>query len=109
MIAFSALADPTRLHIVELLALNGRLPAKQISKHFTASPPAISQHLKVLKQANLVQVEVNGQQRIYSLNPQGITEIEQWISKMRDLWEHRFNTLEQLLIAELDAELKDEE
>jgi DNA-binding transcriptional ArsR family regulator len=104
MNAFAALAEPTRLHIVELLARKGRLPASEISKQFKASPPAISQHLKVLKEANLVHAEVKGQQRIYSLNQKGITDIEQWISKLRKQWEQRFNNLEQLLIDELNEE-----
>lgn len=97
MLAFTALAEPTRFRIVEMLATNGRMPVGEIGKQFSASAPAISQHLKVLKEANLVQVEINAQQRIYSLNPSGIMEIEQWISKMRTDWEQSFDRLEQYL------------
>jgi DNA-binding transcriptional ArsR family regulator len=97
MLAFSALADPTRFHIVEMLAKNGQMPVSQIGKRFTISPPAISQHLKVLKEANLVCVEVQAQQRIYSLNPAGINEAENWLSKTKHMWEKRFDALDALL------------
>jgi len=97
MLALSALADPTRFQIVEMLANNGRMPVSQIGKRFTISPPAISQHLKVLKEANLVCVEVQAQQRIYSLNPAGIGEIEDWISKTKRIWEARLDRLDALL------------
>lgn len=97
MLSFQALADPTRFQIIEMLAKNGRLPASKISKRFPISPPAISQHLKVLKQANLVHVEVNAQQRIYTLNPDGIHQIEDWLSKIRHQWEARFDAFDAVL------------
>lgn len=97
MLALSALADPTRFQIIEMLANNGRMPVSQIGKCFPISPPAISQHLKVLKEANLVHVEVQAQQRIYSLNPSGIDEIEDWILSTRRLWAARLDKLDALL------------
>lgn len=97
---FAALADPTRFHIVEMLAEGGRMSVGEIKKEFTISPPAVSQHLKVLKEANLVRVEVNAQQRIYMLNPDGIAEIEHWTSKTRRMWEARFDALEAMLLEE---------
>ena len=100
MLAFSALADPTRFQIVEMLAKHGRMPVGQIGKRFAISPPAVSQHLKVLKEARLVQVEVSAQQRIYMLNSQGIAEMEGWLSKVRKVWEARFNALDALLMEE---------
>ena len=62
---FSALADPTRRHILEMLARRGQLSATEISDKFQVSPSAISQHLKVLREANLVQMEKRVQQRLY--------------------------------------------
>lgn len=97
MLAFSALADPTRLRIVEMLSNEGSLAASQISKRFFVSAPAISQHLKVLKTANLVQMETKAQQRIYTLNPTGITEIENWVSRMKATWNDSFDRLDMLL------------
>ena len=101
MTIFAALAEPTRFHIVEMLAANGRMPVAAIGKRFSISPPAISQHLKVLKEAKLVCVEVQAQQRIYSLNPAGITEIEDWALKMKRFWEVRFDALDKLLMEEV--------
>jgi DNA-binding transcriptional ArsR family regulator len=101
MKTFAALADPTRFHIVEILAKNGSMPVSAISKQFTSSPPAISQHLKVLKDANLVHVEVRAQQRIYSLNRLGISEIEGWLSQVKRQWESRLDALDELLKEEV--------
>lgn len=97
MITLTALAEPTRLLIVEMLAEQGRMPASQISGEFSVSAPAISQHLKVLKEAQLVTVEVKAQQRIYTLNPAGLSEIEDWTAKIRRTWEQRFDALDQHL------------
>jgi len=97
MDVFSALADPTRRHIVELLASRGQLSATDISKKFKVSPPAISQHLKVLREAQLVDMEKRAQQRIYTVNRKGMTELEDWVKKMGKMWEERFSRLDKLL------------
>ncbi len=94
---YSALADPTRRKIIELLAQHGELPATQISDQFPISAPAISQHLKVLRQARLVQVEKQAQQRIYRIDPEALLELEQWASRVRRLWDQRFDALEKIL------------
>lgn len=101
MMAFSALSDPTRLRIVEMLAAQGQLSASTIGSKFPVSAPAISQHLKVLKEANLVRAEVKAQQRIYRLNPDGMSEIGDWLDSMRRLWEERFDRLDALLKTEM--------
>lgn len=101
MVAFAALAEPTRVRIVEMLAKRGSLSVAQINRHFSVSAPAISQHLKVLKEANLVHVQAQAQQRLYSLNPAGISEVEHWVSQMRTLWENRFDALDELLQQEV--------
>jgi DNA-binding transcriptional ArsR family regulator len=97
---FSALSDPTRRSIVEMLARNGALSATQISSHFQVSPPAISQHLKILREAKLVLVEKRAQQRIYRLNPEAVLEVEQWTSQLMQLWNRRFEALDALLEVE---------
>lgn len=94
---FTALADPTRRHIIEILANKGRLTASDISDKFHVSPPAISQHLKVLREAKLVDMEKRGQQRIYSINPLSIEEISRWIEKLKKRWEEKFSRLDNLL------------
>lgn len=100
MDVFSALADPNRRHIIELIALNGKLTASEISDRFHVSAPAISQHLKVLREARLVDMEKNAQQRIYTINTQALQEIEDWTRKMQVQWEDKFSRLDALLEAE---------
>ncbi len=101
MLAFSALADPTRLRIVEMLASQGQLAATDISRRFPISAPAVSQHLKVLRESGLVAVETRAQQRIYSFNPAGIGEMEHWLQQMRQMWNDRFDALDALLKDEM--------
>lgn len=97
MDTFSALADPTRRNIVELLAQCGQLSATDIYNKFTVSHPAISQHLKVLKEANIVEVEKRAQQRIYKINTASISDLEKWISNLTTLLEERFSRLDKVL------------
>lgn len=94
---YQALADPTRRQIVELLAAHKQLSATQISQKFQMSPPAISQHLKVLREAKVVDMEKRAQQRIYSINPLSIDEISQWIEKLKKRWEEKFSRLDEIL------------
>ncbi len=97
MDVFEALAAPTRREIIELLASKGQLSASEICSKFEVSPPAISQHLKVLREAQLVEVEIRGQQRMYRIDPQGIEEIDAWSQRMTRLWNKRFDALERVL------------
>jgi DNA-binding transcriptional ArsR family regulator len=109
MDVFSALADPTRRKIIEILAHGGQLPAAEIAAHFPVSAPAISQHLKALQEARLVSVEKRAQQRIYRLNPQAMLELEDWSRRLRNLWNERFDALEILLEQEMRKEQQDEQ
>jgi DNA-binding transcriptional ArsR family regulator len=97
---FSVLADPTRRQVFELIAKKGPLSASDIADNFQVSAPAISQHLKVLREANLVQVEKRAQQRIYRINPAALTELSDWTAQMTAVWNQRFDALEQVLEAE---------
>jgi len=97
---FYALAEPTRRKIIELLASAGELSATEICEKFSVSPQAISQHLKVLREAGLVQVERRAQQRIYSINPVAMRELEEWARNLAELWSERFEALEALLQVE---------
>ncbi|UDF04100.1 metalloregulator ArsR/SmtB family transcription factor [Asticcacaulis sp. AND118] len=100
MDSFIALADPTRRKIVEHLASAPQMAAGDIAARFTLSKPAISQHLNALKAANLVTVEVRGQQRIYRLNRDGLDEMDAWIARTRRHWTQALDTLETLLMTE---------
>ncbi len=94
---YSALAEPTRRNILELLANSGQMTATEISNKFDVSAPAISQHLKVLKEAKLVDMEKRAQQRIYTLNPEPMLEMGSWLEKLAKVWEERHDRLEALL------------
>lgn len=94
---FSALAEPTRRTIVELLASRGPLPATEIYEQFHVSHPAISQHLKVLREANVVRMEKRAQQHVYRLNPDALFALEGWASHVTHLWNQRFDVLERVL------------
>jgi DNA-binding transcriptional ArsR family regulator len=97
MDAFLALAEPTRRNIMEMLASNGSLAASDIYSKFKATPPAISQHLKVLREAKLVRVEKRAQKRIYYVNPEPMKELENWIKRFTQDMQDRHDRLESLL------------
>lgn len=90
---FQALGDHTRREIIELLAGSGQLTATDIYDKFSTSHPAISQHLKVLKEANLVTMEKKAQTHIYQINPKA----KDWVKKMMLLWNERFSKLDEVL------------
>jgi DNA-binding transcriptional ArsR family regulator len=96
---FYAIAEPTRRNIVEMLAKKGRLSATDIGEKFSMSAPAISQHLKVLREADLVYVEKQGQQRMYQLNLEKVYGFERWAHEMTKVWNKRFDRLDKLLKA----------
>jgi DNA-binding transcriptional ArsR family regulator len=93
MDALAALADPTRRRIVELLG-RGERSAGELVEEFDVSAPAISQHLKALREAGLVRVRVDAQRRIYALDPAGLAEIDAWLASVRRFWVGRLDALE---------------
>lgn len=93
---FAALADPTRQRIVEMLS-KGSLSAGEIAGRFELSPPAISQHLKTLKRARLVKVRPEAQKRIYELDAEGLSELWDWVARIRAFWNPRLDALEEAL------------
>ncbi len=103
---FTALAVPTRRNIIEMLASRGRLSATDICDKFETSPPAISQHLKVLREVNLITVEREGQYRYYQLDIEGMYEVERWTQKITHLWSKRFDALDKVLKIEKKKLLK---
>ena len=94
---FGALADPTRRNILELLANSGELPATALYEQFPVSPQAVSQHLKVLREAHLVEMEKRAQQHVYRLNPQTLSQFEAWVTQTKQRWEERFAALDTVL------------
>ena len=103
---FYALAEPTRRKILELLADKGELSATEIYANFAVSPPAISQHLKVLREANLVSMKKRAQQHIYQINPQAVLELDDWAKRLAQLWDQRFVALDKLVKMEQEKNTK---
>ena len=93
MDSLSALADPTRRRIVEDLA-RGPLSSGEIASRFAITAPAISQHLKTLRNARLVRVRADAQRRIYELDPAGLEEMWDWVRDIRRFWASRLDALE---------------
>lgn len=89
----SALADQTRRDIIDLLHQRP-LAAGEIAACFPISRPAISRHLRVLREAGLVTVEQAGRERIYRFDPGPLREIDDWLNQYRELWTSRFDALE---------------
>jgi DNA-binding transcriptional ArsR family regulator len=100
MTALQALSDPTRQRIVEMLAA-GALSSGEIAGRFKLSPPAISQHLKTLKEARLVSVRADRQKRIYSLDPDGLSEVSDWVERIKAFWNPKLDALEAALKKDL--------
>jgi DNA-binding transcriptional ArsR family regulator len=84
-IAFHALADPTRRALLDLLR-GGSRPAGQIAQAFPFSRPAISKHLRLLRQANLVREHRRGRHRFYEINPEPLRAVDQWLEQYRAFW-----------------------
>jgi len=93
MQVFSALADPTRAKIVEVLARRD-MTAGEIAKRFPVSRPAVSRHLRVLRKAHLVRSRGDAQRRVYSLNPDGLDEVDKWLARCREMWNRRLDALD---------------
>ena len=104
MDVFSAVAQPTRRSILEMLASSGRLSASEIASRFKVSPPAISQHLKILREAHLVRMRKHGQQRIYEVNPEAMHQLEDWARQTTAQWEQRLDALERLVQSQEDED-----
>ena len=93
MDAFAALADPTRRRILELLG-DGELEAGAIAARFPISRPAVSRHLRVLREADLVDVRVDAQRRVYHLRPERFAQMDDWLSRYRRFWTNHLDALD---------------
>ncbi len=92
MNALAALAEPTRRRIVELLADQER-SAGEIASHFETSRPGISRHLRVLREHGLVRTREDAQRRLYSLAPEPLQELDEWLQRYRGFWDNRLDAL----------------
>ena len=93
MNGLTALADPTRQRIVQMLA-RGALSSGDIASRFDMSAPAVSQHLKILREAKLVTARAQAQKRIYELDPDGVNQVADWVNDLRKFWAGKLDALE---------------
>ena len=100
MDAFTAVADPTRRAMLDMLLKKERPAGDFVSAFPKISQPAVSKHLKILKDAGLVSVQIHAQQRIYSLEPKALTALDAWIAKYKVFWSDRLDALEQQHLSE---------
>lgn len=94
--AYAALAEPHRREILDLLR-DGERPAGDLVGHLKLSQPGVSKHLKVLREAGLVAVRVDGRRRLYALSPQPLAEVDAWLEPYRAFWSDRLDALERHL------------
>jgi DNA-binding transcriptional ArsR family regulator len=91
--AFRALAEPRRLAILELLRA-GERSVGEIVQHLGVTQPAVSKHLRVLKQAGLVEDRTDAQRRLYRIQPESFEELDAWLGAYRQAWTSRLDRLE---------------
>lgn len=91
--AFDVLAEPNRRRILDLLR-EGRRPVGELADRLGLNQPAVSKHLKVLKEARLVEVQQDAQRRVYRLRPEPLLELDAWLEPYRALWSRRLDALE---------------
>ena len=94
---FQAIADPTRRAILVLIAVQAMTP-NAIAEHFETSRQAVSKHLRILSECELIQQEQKGREIYYQLELNKLKEIDQWLAQFKAIWENRFNELDNLLI-----------
>lgn len=104
---FAALAEPNRYRIVELLRTGPRA-VNDIGERLNLNQPQVSKHLRVLKEAGLVDVQPVAQQRLYELRPQPLRKMHGWLERYRRIWEERFDEMDRL-VEELETKERENE
>lgn len=93
---FQAIADPTRRAILSLIALQAMTP-NALAEHFDTSRQAVSKHIKILTECQLVKQEQQGREIYYHFNPKKLKEVDKWMEPFRAMWEDRFSKLDHVL------------
>lgn len=93
MDALAVIADPTRRRIMERLR-GAEITAGDLGEAFSISRPAVSRHLRVLREAGFVSSRVDGQRRVYALDARPLAEMDAWLEPYRRLWAHRLDVLD---------------
>jgi DNA-binding transcriptional ArsR family regulator len=94
--AFQVLAEPRRVAILELLR-DGERPVSELVELLDLSQPAVSKHLRVLRDAGLVEARVDAQRRLYRIRPEPLAELDEWLAPYRRLWTTHLDRLEEHL------------
>jgi DNA-binding transcriptional ArsR family regulator len=94
---FHAIADPTRRAIILLIAVQAMTP-NALAEHFDTSRQAVSKHLRILTECQLVKQEYTGREIYYQLNEIKMKEIDKWLEQFRKIWESRYNQLDDVLL-----------
>lgn len=94
---FQAIADPTRRAIILLIASQAMTP-NALAEHFDTTRQAVSKHLRILTECQLVKHEQSGREIYYQLNEPKMKEIDHWLEQFKKIWENRFNELDQVLL-----------
>jgi Predicted transcriptional regulators len=93
---FQAIADPTRRAILSLIAFQAMTP-NALAEHFDSSRQAVSKHIKVLTECELLQQKQQGREIYYYFNPKKMKEVDKWLDQFRQMWESRYNKLDNVL------------
>lgn len=94
---FQAIADPTRRAIITLIAVNAMTP-NALAAHFDTTRQAVSKHLRILSECELVTTKQEGREIYYHLELNKMKQIDKWLEQFRKLWENRFNELDKILL-----------
>lgn len=103
---FQAIADPTRRAIIALIAVQAMTP-NALAENFHTTRQAVSKHLKILTECELIKQEQQGREIYYSLQIEKMKEIDKWLDQYRKIWEDRFDNLDKYL-AKIQSEKNDE-
>ena len=103
---FQAIADPTRRAIIALIAMQDMTP-NALAEHFDTTRQAVSKHLRILTECELVKQEHQGREIYYSLELEKMKEIDKWLEQYRKIWETRYSQLDDLLAATIKKQEKE--
>jgi DNA-binding transcriptional ArsR family regulator len=101
---FEAVAEPTRRTVLDLLAARERSAGELVAAFPTLTQPAVSRHLRILRESHLVDVRADGTRRMYTIKPAALAELDRWLDNYRRFWADRLDDLE----AHLDSKMRGE-
>src|SRR3954470_23592954 len=103
MDVFEAVAEPTRRAVLDLLARRERSAGELVDAFPSLTQPAVSRHLRILRESQLVDVRADGARRLYSLKPGALSELDEWLNHYRRFWAGRLDALERQLNRQIDT------